>query len=123
MQVLDEARKAQVLQALADDYSRKILASTIVVAKSVIDISREHNIPISTAYRRVHELLESGLLTIQRIIITDDGKKYEIYRSMVRNVTIQFERGAVQVFIEPNEDVVDKFTRLWGYVRVGKSGS
>ena len=117
MHLHDEAAKDKVLQALADEYSRSILLSTIQKPKSAVELSTEKNIPISTAYRRLHELQEAGLVAVERIIITEDGKKFDLFRSTVKNVSISFNLGATEVELIPNEDMVTKFVRLWGYMR------
>ncbi len=43
-------------------------------------ISSECNIPHTRAYRKIKTLLDYNLLTITKIAITDDGKKYSILR-------------------------------------------
>ncbi len=43
----------------------KIILSTIPKEKSVEDLSKENDIPLSTCYRRVHEMLDGGLLLVQ----------------------------------------------------------
>ncbi|MER5175360.1 MAG: hypothetical protein ABJB76_07610 [Candidatus Nitrosocosmicus sp.] len=48
--------------------------------KSVIDITIGCKIPISTVYRRVHELEKAGLFAIHGSIITVEGKKYNLYK-------------------------------------------
>ena len=101
------------MKALADKYSQAILLSTVEKAVSVVDLSREHDIPISTTYRRVHELEESGLIVVQRIVITDDGKKYDLYRASVKGVKVILGLGLVCVELEPNDDTVAKFMRVW----------
>lgn len=117
MRLHDEVAKDKVLKALADEYSRSILLSTMQKAKSAVELSTEKNIPISTAYRRLHELQEAGLVAIERIIITEDGKKFDLYRSTVRSVSVSFNPGATEIELVPNEDMVAKFARLWGYMR------
>ena len=80
--LVDDPSKVQaVVQGLADEYSRKILLSAIPEAKSVEDMSRENDIPLSTCYRRVHDLLDAQLLVVQKVIVTNEGKKYELLRS------------------------------------------
>jgi len=113
----DDSAKDKVLKALADEYSRTILLSTIQKAKSAVELSTEKNIPISTSYRRLHELQEAGLVAIERSTITEDGKKFDLYRSTVKSVSISFNLGATDVELVPNEDMVTKFVRLWGYMR------
>ena len=117
MRLHDDNSKDKVLQALADEYSRSILLSTIQKAKSAVELSTEKNIPISTAYRRLHELQEAGLVAVERSVITNDGKKFDLYRSTVKSVAISFNLGATEVELIPNEDMVTKFVRLWGYMR------
>lgn len=105
------------MQALADEYSRAILVSTIQTPKSAIEVSAERNIPISTAYRRLHELEEAGLVVVERSKVTEDGKRFELYRSTVRSVSVSFNLNSIDVELVPNEDMVARFTRLWDYMR------
>ena len=66
--------KKAILKALSDDYSRTIMNYTIEKPRSVIDIVKDCNIPMTTAYSRVHELEENNILKVIGSIITDDGK-------------------------------------------------
>jgi cobalamin biosynthesis Co2+ chelatase CbiK len=100
-------------QALSDEYSMKIILSTIPKEKSVEDLSKENDIPLSTCYRRVHEMLDGGLLIVQRIVVTPDGKKYELLRSAFNGFSIKFEGGGMIVEAKVNEDIADKLHRMW----------
>jgi DNA-binding Lrp family transcriptional regulator len=113
MEINEPSRVQALVQGLADEYSRKILLSAIPKAKSVEDMSRENDIPLSTCYRRVHELLDGQILVVEKIIVTPDGKKYELLRSAYRAVTVSFEGGVMRVEAEINEDVAEKLRRLW----------
>jgi predicted transcriptional regulator len=99
----DQKLKNTVLQALADEYSRSILAFIMDKPKSVIEISTECKIPMSTAYRRTHELEEAGLVQATGSIITDDGKKYFLYRSKIKAVRTVFGVDSLEVEIIPND--------------------
>ncbi len=90
------------------------------MAKSVEDMSRENDIPLSTCYRRVHELLDAQILVIERIIVTPDGKKFELLRSSYRAINVSFDGGQVKVDAIVNEDVAEKLRRLWLTMKVGK---
>ncbi len=120
MEITDPARIQSLVQGLADEYSRKILLSAIPTAKSVEDMSRENDIPLSTCYRRVHELLDGQILVVEKIIVTSDGKKYELLRSAYRSVTVSFESGVMRVDVIVNEDVAEKLRRMWLSMKVGK---
>lgn len=113
MEITDSARIQAIVSSLSDEYSRKILLSAIPGAKSVEDLSKENDIPLSTCYRRVHELLDSQILIVEKIIVTPDGKKYELIRSAYRSVTVNFENGAIKVDAVINEDVAEKLRRIW----------
>lgn len=111
---ITNAETAQALvQALGDEYARKIILSAIPAAKSVEDLSRENNIPLSTCYRRVHELLDARVLLTEKIIVTNEGKRYELVRSAYRTVQADLENGVMKVNAVINEDVADKLRRLW----------
>ena len=113
MEISEPSRIQALVQGLADEYSRKILLSAIPKAKSVEDMSRENDIPLSTCYRRVHELLDSQILVVERIIVTPEGKKYELLRSAYRAVNVTFDGGVMKVDALINEDVAEKLRRLW----------
>ena len=113
MEISEPSRIQALVQGLADEYSRKILLSAIPKAKSVEDMSRENDIPLSTCYRRVHELLDSQILVVERIIVTPEGKKYELLRSAYKAVNVTFDGGVMKVDAIINEDVAEKLRRLW----------
>jgi len=121
LEITEPGRVQSLVQGLADEYSRKILLSAIPAAKSVEDMSREDDIPLSTCYRRVHELLDAQLLVVEKIIVTSDGKKYELLRSAYRAVTVSFAGGVLKVDAIVNEDVAEKLRRMWLSMRAGKS--
>ena len=120
MEITEPSRVQALVQGLADEYSRKILLSAIPKAKSVEEMSRENDIPLSTAYRRVHELLDSQILVVEKIIVTPDGKKYELLRSSYRAVNVSFDGGVIKVEAVINEDVAEKLKRLWLSMRKGQ---
>ncbi|MFQ5921127.1 MAG: ArsR/SmtB family transcription factor [Nitrososphaerales archaeon] len=103
--ITDAKLKENVLKAVADEYSRAILTSTVDRPKSIVEISSECKIPMSTAYRRVHELEEVGLVQATRSVISEDGKRYYLYRSRIKAVRTTFGIDSLSVEIIPNEDM------------------
>ena len=116
LQVLEDDSKKAVLRAMLDDQSRLILTSTMLVPKSVIEITRDQKIPVTSAYRKVKELKQYGLLKVERIVLTEDGKKYELLRSAIRAASVQFDRGSLGVDVTANvaadEKMVKRFFTL-----------
>lgn len=117
MRISSEKVRNALISALADEYSRKIILKTINHAYSVEELSHNENIPISTAYRRVNELKEVGLLTVEKTILTDDGKKFEMYRSAFRTIHIDLNQSDLVLDADLNEDVGMRLSRLWAAMR------
>ena len=113
MEITNPVTANALVQALGDEYSRKIMLATIPSPKSVEDLSKEGEIPLSTCYRRVHELVDAQVLLIDRIIVTNDGKRFELVRSAYRSVQVDLENGAMKVNAIINEDMAEKLRRLW----------
>jgi DNA-binding transcriptional ArsR family regulator len=111
--VSEDPAKQRILSALSDEYSRKILTATIEMALSALELSKKYEIPITTVYRRIEELVEAGLLAAVKSGRTTDGKWYDLYRSLLRRIDVSFENGDVRIDVTVNEHVADKFTRMW----------
>jgi predicted transcriptional regulator len=117
--VQEQDRKLAVMQALANNYMRKILLSTISHAKPVEEIARENGIPVSTCYRSVHELIKLHLLRVEKTIITDSGKKFETVRSLVKDALVTFSQSGeftVEVTLVPREPD-ERLAKIWESLR------
>ncbi len=113
MQVSDNDKAIEVVKVLSDEYSRKILLCIINSSLPIEEISRFQNIPVSTCYRRVHEMLQYGIIKPDRTIIREDGKKYVCYKFAIKNATIQLESGGVRVDVVLNRE---SFGQAWSTV-------
>ena len=112
MLIKSEAKKA-VLEALADEHARRILEDTIFKVKSVTDISRECNIPMTSAYRKVKMLTDAGLLRVERFVTTDQGVKYELFSSNVKSISVKFEAGLLEIDVTSNVGASEKMANLF----------
>ncbi|MDA4113755.1 MAG: hypothetical protein OK474_06890 [Thaumarchaeota archaeon] len=117
MLIEDKVLKNALLKALADEEACRIMGSTASRSKSVVDLIRECNLPHTSAYRLVNEMKENGLLVIDRMVLTDDGKKYAMYRSTFSNITVTFDRGEIELEVRTNKEVADKAFRLFFSLR------
>jgi predicted transcriptional regulator len=109
MLVSENTDSPGVVKTLTDDYSRKILFSISSKSLSVEEISIAEHIPVSTCYRRVHNLKTIGIIRQVETFFTEDGKKFFRYRSILRNATINFNSGRLEVKVildEANEDPI-----------------
>ncbi len=115
--VTDPSMARAILEAMSDDVSRVILSSTIAKGKPVEQISEESNIPPSTTYRRVQELSELGLMVVERIVISESGKRYSVFRSAFKGVVAELDSGQLHVEVTLNEDVAERFYRMRQSIR------
>jgi len=102
-----------IAEAMLDAFSRKIMTSTMLQGKTIETISAENDIPLSTAYRRVHDLEAKGIVVVERIVLTSSGKRYAVYRSAFTEVKMDLEADGFSVQVTPNSDVADKLYRVW----------
>ncbi len=85
-----------------------------------MDIIHEFALPPSSVYRRISAFVDAGLLAVERIVITNDGKKFSLYRSTVRDIRAEYKSGEFELAVSLNEDVVNKLTKLWNSMRTEK---
>ncbi len=109
MQILQPAfrieeteKKDSLLEVISDKYCRTILESTMYKPKSVMEITAETKIPISTVYRRIQTLYDNKLLRTSGTI-TDDGKRLFLYKSKIKGIQSNFCNGQVEVEIILNK--------------------
>ena len=91
-------QKNDLLNVLADDYSRNILNRIIEIPKSGVQISNETGIPASTVYRKLLRMADLKLMKITGII-SPEGKKIFLYQSRVKSVYAKFEGGFIDMEI------------------------
>jgi hypothetical protein len=115
--VLEFIAERDIMEAMADEYSRKILGAIVERGKPMDQISTESSIPISTSYRRVHELCERGLVIIERFLVSSDGKREAIYRSTLRGAKIEFESGKFRALGALNDEIPDISFRMWQFAQ------
>lgn len=99
--VEDDSRKDAILEVMSDRYCRAIIENTLKKQKSAIEISAETKIPISTVYRRLQTLHDNKLLGISGSI-SDDGKKYFLYKSKIKAIATTFNGNNIEIEIVSN---------------------
>ncbi len=97
----DEQRKEAILSIVSDKYCRQILYSTIDRPKSAMEISSESKIPISTVYRRIQTLHDNKLVGVTGLI-SDEGKKYFLYKSKVKAIMSSCDGNQIEIQVVPN---------------------
>ncbi len=117
MWVSDPPKAFNIVRAISDDYARRIIFTLLLGPKPVEEISERENIPISTCYRRVRELQQSGIVKPYRTVLESEGKKLIIYKCAFKSLTVRMEPDGLAVDVIPDNDAADKLTALWSLVR------
>ena len=82
----------KIIKALTDLESRTILFSIKQNARLAQDISRKTNIPLSTVYKKLEKLQELSLVKIERIKLSDHGRRMKYYKSRISEVEISIRK-------------------------------
>lgn len=94
---IDEIEKQDsLLEILSDKYCRAIIETTMYKPKSVMEITADTRIPISTVYRRIQTLHDNKLIATSGAI-NDEGKKLFLYKSKVKGIQSTFNNGKTEV--------------------------
>jgi predicted transcriptional regulator len=82
-----EDRNAIVLlREIAEMITYKIITSTMYSGKTVLQISAENELPLSSTYKKINKLRRAGILSIDKVSIEDNGKKVLYYRSKIKAI-------------------------------------
>lgn len=92
-----------LLKELFDGFSYKIVMSTIEDSKTVFEICKENDLPISSTYKKIRKLKDLGLLIIDRIVINEKGKKVVFYKSKIQSVELILNKKQVVLNLKKNE--------------------
>ncbi len=106
----EEEKKQGILEIISDKYCRAILTSTMEKPKSATELTIETGIPISTVYRRLQTLHDNKLLRISGSI-SEDGKKYFLYKSKVKAISTNLIGSFVEIEIHPNIKTAESWER------------
>ena len=100
--VADEDLKDTLLTILSDKPSRMILDTILDVPKSILEISNDTQVPLRTVYRKIQFLHDSRMLKISGTI-TDNGKKYFLYKSKIHSIITTYHKKILTVKITKNQ--------------------
>lgn len=92
-----------LLKELFDGFSYKIVMSIIEESKTVFEICKENDLPISSTYKKIKKLKDLGLLFIDRIMINEKGKKVVFYKSKIQSVELILNKKQVLLQFKKNE--------------------
>ena len=108
----DERSIEQILDTIGDQHARRVLAAISRESKSAKELAEACDLSLPTVYRRI-EMLEEYDLVTDRTLVAEDGNHYKIYESNFESTVIRLEDDEYQVRIYREENVPDRFGKLW----------
>jgi predicted transcriptional regulator len=78
----------QIIETLANVYSRAVLFSVTAKAKDAQAIADELKMSISTVYKILSNLENLTLVYVDKFVISDAGKKIKFYKSRIKKAEI-----------------------------------
>lgn len=100
------------IRPLGKKYSAEILTA-MTEPRSARELSERLDIPIATSYRRIDELLDAGLLTLDDRVHSAGGRQTKVYRRDVDGIKIEFAEDDVEVSLEDRQSGKTKRTESW----------
>ena len=110
-------RKERILEALGDPAARGILMRLSNAPHSAQEMLQHNRIPQSTVYRKLHDLQELGLVGVQRSAITPDGKRVDLYRSLLEEIRVEMRGPELRIDVRFRDLASERLGDLWKSVR------
>ena len=92
----------KILEALADAQSRSILFSIIKEGRTALELSEKYRIPLSSVYKKISDLEELALVKIDKWVLSDNGKKFKVYKSRISRAEISIKKPEPVITLSPN---------------------
>ncbi len=109
--------RERILDALGDPAARRILLMLNEAPHSAQELLADRAIPQSTLYRKLHELEELGLVGVQRTAITADGKRVDLYRSLLEELRVELQGPSLRIQVRFRDLAAERLRDLWHTMR------
>jgi predicted transcriptional regulator len=95
----EENKSLFLLREVAEIITYKIITSTMYTSKTVLQISTENKLPLSSTYKKISRLCKAGILSVERASIDDNGKKVLYYKSKIKAIEACLNENGLAVHI------------------------
>lgn len=89
----------ELLELLGDEYTRRVLEAVTQQPRSGRDVMDAADVSKATAYRRLGDLEDAGLVESETVF-DPDGHHHEQFRAVVESIDIEFGSDGLGVTIE-----------------------
>jgi DNA-binding transcriptional ArsR family regulator len=117
MEVTSREKEEAVLAAIGDSVSCRILLTLDTAPRPAHELVHNLDLPQSTVYHKLHDLQEKGLVTVQAVAITGDGKRVELFRSLLEACTVDLREGRLNVRVRYRNIEAERIGNMWENIR------
>jgi predicted transcriptional regulator len=110
--VVGSHKDTELLQVLADEYSRKILVAADEEPKTAKSLAESCDASLTTVYRRVSKLKSHGLIE-ERTEVSPEKSHHSVYETVLEDVRVTVSDGEMSVAVETRDELADSFTSMW----------
>ena len=88
------------LESFADEDKKSIIGTVLDKSLIIADILDACNVPQTSGYRKINQLIDAGLLISNGYSVATDGKKIKKYESIFDNVKMDIEKNIIVVKVQ-----------------------
>ena len=96
-----------ILEAIGDNDKKNILNAVLDKPRIISEILEICNIPQTSGYRKINNLIQNGLLIINGHEISDDGRIINKYQPVFDNIQIHVEKNKVTIQVLLTKEYLD----------------
>ncbi|MCE9652816.1 MAG: hypothetical protein K8Q89_07170 [Nitrosarchaeum sp.] len=88
------------LETFGDEMKKNMMNSVTDKQLTIYEILQKCDIPQTSGYRKIKQLIENRFLTVQDYATSSDGKKIPKYTSVFENIKINIEKNNILVSVK-----------------------
>ncbi|WP_424018695.1 ArsR/SmtB family transcription factor [Halorientalis pallida] len=90
----------ELLELLGDEYTRAVLGAILDRPRSGRAVADEAGVSRATAFRRLNELAELGLVETEYRLDPDDGHHHKRYRAVIDTFSVTFGEEGFELAVD-----------------------
>ncbi len=110
--IQDQGLTKIFLESFADEDKRAIIDSVTDESLIIADILECCKLPQTSGYRKINQMIDSGLLISNEYELATDGKKIKKYETMFDDVKIDIEKNVIVVKIQLKKNFLSQSSIL-----------
>jgi len=88
------------LESFADKDKKVIIDSVLDDSLIIADILERCRVPQTSGYRKINQLIDTGLLISNGFVLASDGKKTKKYQTIFDDVKIDIEKNSIVIRVK-----------------------